>query len=537
MPKKTQRKKDELFQLIAVIYARYSSHAQNDASIEQQVEKCMEYARKRGIKVVATYSDRAMTGKSDRRPDFQRMMKDAGKGMFNCVIAWKSNRLGRNMLEAMLNDARLTENGVRCMYVEEDFGDTAAGRFALRNMMNVNQFYSENMAEDIRRGLADNAAKCKVNGSLPYGYKSGKDHRYEIDEVYAPVVREVFQRYAKGESAPVIASSLIIRKIKPLSSKEWCKNSIYRILKNERYCGIYEYGDVRIEGGIPRIIDQELFDAVQRRIRMKNTCKGRHRNDMDYLLTGKLFCGHCGSQMTGMSGTSKMGAVYYYYVCQGKKQHACKKKNVRKDVIESAVAEAIIKYLLTPENIDWMTDIVMEYNAKLQKESQLAHYQDELVDVKRSISNIMKAIEAGIFTASTKERLQELEDEKVDLQQRIETEKRVVPQLTRDMVHYYFEHFAQGNVHDPEFQRDLIDQFITAIYLYDDKVKITFDYSDDAPNIEVPLTLDDMDADTEYVEKCSFSAHVGVPICAKTNTLRFIRGVFVFTFYFDNSDD
>ena len=138
-----------------IIYARYSSHAQKDASIEQQIRECMAFAKAQGIRIVEVYADRAVSGKTDRRPDFQRMMRDAEKGKFRYVIAWKSNRMGRNMLQAMMNEARLNEMGIRVLYTEEDFDNTAAGRFALRSMMNVNQFYSENMAEDIRRGLND----------------------------------------------------------------------------------------------------------------------------------------------------------------------------------------------------------------------------------------------------------------------------------------------------------------------------------------------------------------------------------------------
>ena len=158
--------KEKLAGRSAVIYARYSSHAQNDASIEQQVEACTKFAVGKGLTVLETYSDRAISGKSDKRPDFQRMMKDAHKGKFQCVLAWKSNRMGRNMLEAMVNDAKLQECGVRCLYVEEDFDDSAAGRFSLRTMMNVNQFYSENMAEDIRRGLSDKPNVGGSNGHL-----------------------------------------------------------------------------------------------------------------------------------------------------------------------------------------------------------------------------------------------------------------------------------------------------------------------------------------------------------------------------------
>lgn len=171
----------------AVIYARYSSHNQREVSIEQQVRECMKHAAELGLHVVGTYEDRAISGKTDKRPNFQRMMRDAEKGKFQAVVAWKSNRIGRNMLQAMVNEAKLEDCGVKVFYAEEDFDDTAAGRFALRNMMNVNQFYSENMAEDITRGLYDNASKCMANGRQPLGYKRGEDGRVVLDEANAAV--------------------------------------------------------------------------------------------------------------------------------------------------------------------------------------------------------------------------------------------------------------------------------------------------------------------------------------------------------------
>ena len=98
-----------------VIYARYSSHNQRDVSIEQQIDKCAAYAVANGIKIIQVYSDRAITGKTDNRPNFQKMMRDAKKGTFDYVIAWKSNRMGRNMLQAMVNASKLAEEGVKCL--------------------------------------------------------------------------------------------------------------------------------------------------------------------------------------------------------------------------------------------------------------------------------------------------------------------------------------------------------------------------------------------------------------------------------------
>ena len=120
---------------IAVIYARYSSHNQRDVSIEQQIEACRKHAAELGLTIIATYEDRAISGRTDNRPAFQRLMHDAEKGKFSYVLAWKSNRMGRNMMQAMVNESRLMDCGIKVYYAEEDFDDSAAGRFALRSMM------------------------------------------------------------------------------------------------------------------------------------------------------------------------------------------------------------------------------------------------------------------------------------------------------------------------------------------------------------------------------------------------------------------
>lgn len=343
----------------AAIYARYSSHNQREASIEQQVKACRELAVRLGLDVVETYEDKAISGKSDRRPSFQHLLRDAEKGYFDCVLAWKSNRMGRNMLQAMTNEARLKDWGVRTFYAEEDFDDTAAGRFALRNMMNVNQFYSENMAEDITRGMMDNASKCLSNGALPLGYKAGENGRIVLDKAQAAVVQEIYTRVACREPFVDIAADLNRRGIKTKRGGPWTKSSFYTICRNERYRGIYIYDDVRVEGGVPRIVSDGLFYRVQEVLKVKKTPQSarHHTGAEDYLLTGKLFCGKCGRPMTGVSGTSRSGEMHYYYTCQKRRrEHACDKKNVIREQIEKSVAQAIKQYMLTDEMIQHMAD-------------------------------------------------------------------------------------------------------------------------------------------------------------------------------------
>lgn len=493
MPPDPRRRASCTLEPEGVIYARYSSHNQREASIDQQIKWCQDHAARLGIKIRHIYADKAVSGKTDRRPQFQHMMKDAESGQFQFVIAWKSNRMGRNMLQAMVNEARLQDLGIRCLYVEEDFDDTAAGRFALRNMMNVNQFYSENMAEDIMRGLRDNAEKCMVTGSIPFGYKKGPDGRYAIDQPRADLVLDIYKRVADGEAFIDIARDYNARGIKTSTGKQWGRSSFHTIVNNRRYLGIYIYQDIEVPGGVPQIIPEELWDKVQEVLKTKKNAqgKGRRKNDADYLLTGKLRCGHCKSLMVGISGTGKNGLKHYYYKCNKKRlEHACDKKNVNREKIEMAVAQAIKEYVMRPEVIEWLADQVMANHKRLEEQSQLSILKEELVTTQRSIDNLIKAIEMGVITESTQARLKELEVERRELKRQIAEEEKVLIPFDRSDVIAYFYSFRDGDVNDKRYQATLFDSFLSAVYVYDDTLKIVFDFTKGTDTIEVPLNLD-----------------------------------------------
>lgn len=485
------RKKNIAAGLDAVIYARYSSHNQREVSIEQQIAECTKHAAALGLRIVGTYEDRAISGKTDNRPRFQQMMRDAEKGKFQAVVAWKSNRIGRNMLQAMVNEAKLDDCGVKVFYAEEDFDDTAAGRFALRNMMNVNQFYSENMAEDITRGLYDNANKCMANGRQPLGYKRGADGKVMLDEPAAAVVREIFTRVAAGDLFVDIARDLNEKGIKTSKGAVWNKGSFQSICQNERYKGIYIYGDVRIVDGIPRIVSDELWYRVQEAMRMKKNPVGtRHRvGAEDYLLTGKLRCGHCGSYMTGVSGTSRNGELHYYYTCQKRRtEHACNKKNVRRDVIEPAIAQAIKMYCLTDDVIEWMADQTVQYWEKHDNDLQIEALEQQLAENKKATSNMLKAIEMGIITEATRSRMVELETENSKLTAQLSAAKRDVVKINREDLIDELHVLRSKDVHDREVQAELFKDFLVAAYIYDDnRLKLVFSFMGKDNSVEIPL--------------------------------------------------
>ena len=492
----------------AIIYARYSSHNQRDVSIEQQIEACRKHAAELGLTITDTYEDRAISGRTDNRPAFQRMMRDAEDGKFQYVLAWKSNRMGRNMMQAMVNESRLMDCGVKVFYAEEDFDDSAAGRFALRSMMNVNQFYSDNLAEDVRRGLMDNASKCMANGRQPLGYKRGEGGKVVVDEPAAAIVREIYTRIASGEMFMDIARDLNRRGIKTQSGSEWNKSSFKVLCRNERYRGIYIYGDTRIEGGIPPIVDDVLWYKVQEVLKVKKS-KNRHHcpSDEDYLLTGKLRCGKCGGYMIGMSGRSKTGGVHHYYACQNRRVgHTCDKKNIRRDVVEPAVAQAIKQYCLTDDAIEWITDQTIAYWEDEDRKLQIDSIENDLSAVQSSISNVMKAIEMGVITETTRDRLIELERQQTDLKSKLALAKEEIVHVDRKDLISSLLAFRHGNVHDRAYQEKLFNAFLIAVYVYDDDhLKLVFNSfgKDDTVNIALDLGENDDNSGLSDVSKSS----------------------------------
>lgn len=524
-PSKPKRGKRLDFEALGIIYSRYSSHAQRDISIEEQNEKGEELAADLGIKIVGYYADRATTGRTDKRRDFQRMMKelpDLVNSGVRYIISWKSNRIGRNMLEAMINEARLQEMGVRVIYVEEDFDDTAAGRYASRSMMNINQFYSESMAEDIRRGMLYNAKNCMItNGHLPLGFKKGEDNKYALDEPKAAIVREVFSRVACGDLLVDIARELNARGIKTSRGGLWNKGSFHRLLSNERYRGVYIYGDVRIEGGVPRIVSDELFYKVQEVLKTKKNAKGRHRVYGDYLLTGKLFCGLCKSPMVGISGTGKSGDKHHYYTCQKRRlEKGCAKENVRRDAIEDLVAKAIRDYALQDDVINWIADSTVAYNERQEAHSHVAILTEELEGVKKSIKNIMAAIEAGVITETTKGRLLELEAQQSQLAGQIAIEQANIITVPKDDIVAGLSMFRDGDIEDKKYQARLFDTFLVAVYLYDSEVKIVFSFSGDKNTVTVPADFDPAPPGDEGTAQGSYKLPSGPPKDEASNLMR-----------------
>ena len=453
----------------AVIYARYSSHAQREESIEGQLRVCYEYAKREGIDVVKEYIDRAMTATNDQRPSFQEMISASASGSFDLILVYALDRFARDRYDAAVYRKKLKDNGVRIISVTQPIDDSPEGVLVESLLEGLAEYYSKNLARGVMRGMRENALNCKaVGGIVPTGYVVNHDTmKYEIDEKMAPVIRSIFDMYANGSTIVDIIKDCNAKGYRTNRGKPFTRNSLSTILKNRKYIGVYKFDDIEIEDGMPVIVDKVVFDKVQERIAMGNRSRPRKTEDVEFVLTGKLFCGHCGKPMVGTSGTSKDGTVHYYYSCR---QHGnkCAKKSERKDKIEGFVLRYVIDQFLSDENIDKISDLIMSALDSDEWGQAIKGLELQIKEVSRKIDNLMKAIEVGGNIEPVVERLNALTEEKKSLENEL-SRKRVenMSFITKDMVQFWMYDFASRNDDSPEYYRRIVNTFVNAIYIYD----------------------------------------------------------------------
>lgn len=484
--KKTQQQQPEPL-IPAVIYARYSSSGQREESIEGQLRECHEYAQRNGMTIIGEYIDKALTGRTDKRPDFQRMLHDSEKGVFQVVICWKMDRFARNRYDSAMYKYRLKKNGVRLTYAKESIPEGPEGIILEAVMEGYAEYYSENLSQNVRRGLYDSALELKTLGQKVLGLRKSPDDHWEIDPATAPIVRRIFEEYATGERAKDIYNRLNIEGYKTSMGGQFNKNSIRRIVQNEKYIGIYEYRDIRVENAIPAIVDKDLFERCQRMLKKHKRAPAAQR-DTYFLLTTKLFCGHCGQPMTGDGGTGHSGQVYNYYTCNGRRAHKCTKERVRQEWIEALVTNELIKLINSDKFIDEVADKCVDYQTREQDNSFLHTLENRQRENEKALNNMLAAIEAGIVTPSVKSRLTELEAENARLAKAIARELIKEPTLDKEQIIYFLKNLRQGDTDDNMYLAFLLDTFLNAVYLYDDdKLVLVLNYTGENSKITLKL--------------------------------------------------
>lgn len=467
-----------------VIYARFSAGPnQTYKSIEGQVRDCKDYARQKGITIIDTYIDEHISGKDfENRVAFQKLMTDAQKRLFDCVVVWKIDRLGRNREELAIAKARLKRYGVHVHYAMEHIPEGPEGIILESLMEGLAEYYSAELAQKVSRGMRESILSGKmINGNPCFGYLI-EDRHYIPDPDKGPLVKEIFERYAGGETAAMICDDFARRGIKTAAGVNLQPKSVYKILRNIKYTGLYAYGEIRIPNFHERLVTDELFQEAQERLKLnaKGKSKRKRKEAVDYLLSGKAYCGKCKNRMVGECGTGKHGGVYHYYKCSGRKNKnsGCDMEIFRKEDLESAVIRITQQDVLTDDMIDYLVDRVQEIQAGEAEDPVLKGMEKTLKDTQKKIKNILSAIEAGIITPTTKDRLTELEAEKDRISAEITKAKVKKTSYTADEIRFYLESFRDGNADNPDFVKQLIEVFVKAVYIYNDYFVMFYNFFD-----------------------------------------------------------
>ena len=469
--------------MTAVIYARYSSDNQREESIEGQIRECTAYAEKNGITIVKHYIDRALSAKTDNRPEFQQMIKDSEKRLFDIVLVWKLDRFARNRYDSAHYEYQLERNHVKLVSATEPISEGPAGIMVKSMLTGMAEYYSAELSEKVVRGMTENVLKGKYNGgTIPIGYTVDEEKFFQIDPLKAPFVVEVFQRYNDGATMKELMNWLNDSGVTTNRNQKFTYNSIQTLLTNRRYIGENRFKDIVMPDSIPVIIEKELFDSVQDKIAKNRRAPARHKAEDDYLLTTKLFCGMCGAMMFGECGTSRNKNVHHYYKCaNAKRTKTCKKKTVRKEWLEDLVVNETMKMIRDDDSIQSIVDAVMILQE--QENTVLPLLEKQMKDIENGIENLLNAIQAGVLTSSTKGRLEKLEAQQKELEIRIAEEKLAKPKVSADFVKFWLTNFRKLDPNVKSHRETLINTFVNAVYLYDEKVLITFNYKDGTKTI------------------------------------------------------
>ena len=505
----------------AVIYARYSSDKQSEQSIEGQLYDCYNYAKANDITVIGEYIDRAMTGRNDDRPDFQRMISDSAKHTFELVLVWKLDRFARSTEDAAYNRGKLKRNGVRLLSIKEDFGEGATSELMEHIMESFNEFYSADLREKALRGLHQSALKCQsTGGQIPIGYKiEGK--KYVIDEATRFIPETVFRMYAEGERLSDIARFLNEKGYRTRLGKKFTTGSFYTMLSNEKYIGVYKYNEVRIEGGYEAMITPEMFEAVQKKL-IENRRRAPKKSEREnFFLTGKLFCGHCGEPMNGMSGNSSSSGKYLYYRCNGVRKHTgCNKHTERKEQIESEIIGAIQRAFANADPEELTRQVIEKYERNSRSADQLAAMKKELASLTTKINNVANAIAEMGGNETLYTQLRQLTEQKEQKESEIRIAEHKADRMPSvELVKKILDLIQNADTMTDEGKQVLIDGAVEKIYVFDDSLDI---YFKGGSNTEVPINSRKSDDITD--ETFAYSQRWGATTCTGEPLITIING-------------
>ena len=467
-----------------VIYARFSSHGQNEQSIEAQVRICKEFAESKGLKTVNIYNDKARTGTNDSRPEFQKMITDAQSGAFKYIIVYMFDRFARNRRDSIMYKEMLKEKyGIKVLSALEPIAEDEGGEFYEMFLDWNAEKYSKRLSKRVKDGLDTSVANGTFcGGYLIYGYKidyepiAGKVGKFikrvVINEEEAEVVKFVFEQYDKGIPKLEIAQALNEKGLR-YKGKPFKGRTFDKYLVNKKYTGEFEFGGRHCDNMYPQIVSKELFDRVQKRLnKNKYFLGGVNKAKIEYLLTGKLFCGHCGTEMVSDGGVSKTGATHYYYACKKKKKSQCDKRRENKDKLEFYVVSCVRDFLSDKKNAEVATNDVLAYYEKRTDTSVLKSVQTKIANAKKEIEEL-----ADSFVKAKNKLLQDTIEKKMEeyeillndlMYQEAQLELERGYKITKKDILEFVAEILKGDLNDKDYQKKLIDNLVSQVYVSDD---------------------------------------------------------------------
>jgi DNA invertase Pin-like site-specific DNA recombinase len=488
----------------AALYARVSSDRQDvDLSVSAQLRALKEYAKANGYSIAREYVDEAESGRIADRPQFRNMIDEGGKATapFQVILVWKFSRFTRKREHAVAFKSMLRKRGIRVTSITEHADDSPTGKLMEAIIESVDEFYSENLAQEVVRGMREAASRGFFLGSkAPFGYNrikvsDGVKDRptLEVDPVAAPIVKEIFESSRRGNGLMEICKELNGRGITN-RGRRWQKNIVHYLLTNEAYTGTAVWGvkskdekaqePVRVENAWPALVSRETFDLVQQGLHERApTVQRPARVGSQYLLSGLLRCGVCGKPYSAQGAKS---GQFAYYICGTLFREGagtCSARYLNAPRLETFVVEKIRERILNEETIVALVTLVAEEIDAMAGElsGRLEVVEAELGDVRKRLEKLYEAIETSELTLevlsprimSLRHREEQLEAAREDAETQLEQRRVELPD-TEEIARYvadFRDFLKDGTI--PE-RKALIRNFVEGIEVMGDEATLTY---------------------------------------------------------------
>lgn len=471
-----------------VAYARFSSNNQREESIDAQLRAIQDYCDRNNYKLVGIYTDEAQSARTDNRDDFRDMIDDILKEKVDvdAVLVHKFNRFARNKYDSALYKKRLRDIGIKVVSVTQPIDDSPEGRILESLIEAMDEYYSENLALEVKKGMLENALKGKHTGGGKLLGLSVDDEGYYYPDESAPIIYRIFKEYADGVPKTQIVDRLNREGYRNQYGRPFSVRTITGLLQNEKYIGNFIYNHtqteiIRLEGIIKNpIIDEDLWDRVQKL--RKDAGKPKHRK-RKYLMTGKMRCGICGFTYCGSGGKkkNKNGDMAAYYKCQGKikNKNGCTNPSLNKEYYEKLIVDTIAESVLTDNAIERIAVDVIKQLEKERKAPQIstAKLKKQLDKVKDKQSRLMELyLDGGMERKVLDEKNGALKEERKHLEEQIEKNFHLEQSTFFDVqdVKDMIIELRQELKHNPDidFSQALFNTFVENIIVYPDTLEV-----------------------------------------------------------------